>query len=111
MTVTLPLPRTGRSFRVVRRWAPAAILLTVSVLVVIAPSFAPADPEAVTIGRRLLAPGPDALLGTDQLGRDVLSRLLADQALTAARARGDRAAASAAERDLRRLRAKREVQP
>ena len=42
---------------------------------------------------------------------DPVREMIADQALTAARARGDRAAASAAERDLRRLRAKREVQP
>ena len=37
--------------------------------------------------------------------------LIADQALTAARASGDRAAATRAERTLERLRASREVQP
>jgi phosphonate transport system substrate-binding protein len=42
---------------------------------------------------------------------DPVREMIADQTLTAARARGDTAAASAAQRELRRLRAKREVQP
>ncbi|WP_433359682.1 ABC transporter permease [Streptosporangium sp. CA-115845] len=37
----------------------------------------PYDPGASELARRLLAPGGDHLLGTDQLGRDVLSRVLA----------------------------------
>jgi phosphonate transport system substrate-binding protein len=37
--------------------------------------------------------------------------MIADQALTAARAKGDAAAAAKAQRELRRLRAAREVQP
>ncbi|MDD3802264.1 MAG: ABC transporter permease [Desulfuromonas sp.] len=35
----------------------------------------PGDPGAVDIGRQLLPPGPDAWLGTDDLGRDVLTRI------------------------------------
>ncbi|MFJ6022975.1 phosphate/phosphite/phosphonate ABC transporter substrate-binding protein [Brevundimonas sp. NPDC092305] len=42
---------------------------------------------------------------------DPVREMIADQALTAARASGDRAAVTAAERELQRLRAKREVQP
>ncbi|HYD26893.1 phosphate/phosphite/phosphonate ABC transporter substrate-binding protein [Brevundimonas sp.] len=42
---------------------------------------------------------------------DPVRELIADQALDAARARGDAQAAAAAERELQRLRAKREVQP
>jgi len=42
---------------------------------------------------------------------DPVREMVADQDLAAARARGDRAAATAAERELRRLRARREVQP
>jgi phosphonate transport system substrate-binding protein len=42
---------------------------------------------------------------------DPVREMIADQTLTAARARGDTAAASAAQRELRRLRAIREVQP
>ena len=42
---------------------------------------------------------------------DPVRELIADEALTAARARGDAAGAAAAERELQRLRARREVQP
>lgn len=34
------------------------------------------DPGAIDIAARLQAPGPDHLLGTDDLGRDVLTRIL-----------------------------------
>lgn len=42
---------------------------------------------------------------------DPVRELIADQALTTARAKGDAAGVAAAERDLQRLRARREVQP
>ena len=44
----------------------------------LAPILAPRDPAEVrpSIGEILLPPGPGHLLGTDDLGRDVLSRLL-----------------------------------
>lgn len=41
-----------------------------------APWLAPYDPAAVDAAARLEGPGPTHLLGTDHLGRDVLSRLL-----------------------------------
>ena len=41
-----------------------------------APVIAPADPAAVDAARRLAPPSPDALLGTDNLGRDILSRIM-----------------------------------
>lgn len=51
----------------------AAILL----LALGAGVLAPADPAALgPVGQALRPPGPDHLLGTDLLGRDVLSRLL-----------------------------------
>jgi phosphonate transport system substrate-binding protein len=42
---------------------------------------------------------------------DPVREMIADETLAAARASGDRATATAAERDLQRLRARREVQP
>lgn len=50
----------------------AAILL----LAVIGPLLAPHDPAAINIPQRLSPPNADFLLGTDALGRDILSRLL-----------------------------------
>lgn len=40
------------------------------------PWLAPHDPAAINIPERLSAPGPEWWLGTDALGRDILSRLL-----------------------------------
>jgi peptide/nickel transport system permease protein len=55
----------------------ATILLTVIVLEVLAgPSIAPYDPETFHYGSRLLGPSTQFLLGTDQFGRDILSRIL-----------------------------------
>lgn len=53
-----------------------AIVATVSLVAIAAPITAPADPGAVDGARRLLPPSSDAWLGTDNLGRDVLSRLI-----------------------------------
>jgi len=41
-----------------------------------APLIAPYDPIEVTFENMLLPPGPDYLMGTDQFGRDIFSRLL-----------------------------------
>ncbi|HLC25588.1 MAG TPA: ABC transporter permease [bacterium] len=38
--------------------------------------YFPADPNAINLTQRLLPPSASHLLGTDQLGRDVLSRML-----------------------------------
>ena len=40
------------------------------------PTVAPQDPIAQDLSRRLERPGPDHWLGTDEFGRDILSRLL-----------------------------------
>ncbi|MEM1074175.1 MAG: ABC transporter permease subunit [Pseudomonadota bacterium] len=45
-------------------------------LAVLGPSFAPHDPTAIDIPNRLSAPSAEWPLGTDALGRDILSRLL-----------------------------------
>jgi peptide/nickel transport system permease protein len=43
---------------------------------VLAPVLSPHDPDAVDVARKFLAPSREFPLGTDHLGRDVLSRLL-----------------------------------
>lgn len=53
------------------------VVLTVLVLLaVLAPLLAPHDPAEVDVLRKLAPPSREFPLGTDQLGRDVLSRLL-----------------------------------
>jgi peptide/nickel transport system permease protein len=46
------------------------------VLAVFAPQIAPYDPAHLDVVNRLRGPSADHLLGTDQLGRDLLSRLV-----------------------------------
>jgi peptide/nickel transport system permease protein len=48
----------------------------VIVLALIGPAIAPANPDAISLGARLQAPSAAHLLGTDHLGRDLLSRIL-----------------------------------
>src|SRR5882724_4919851 len=61
---------------------PTAILLVLALLAIFADVIVPYDPEVGTLGDRFHPPfwqtgGSDAhLLGTDHLGRDVLSRLI-----------------------------------
>lgn len=50
-----------------------ALLLAVALA---APLLAPHDPLQQDLAKRLLPPGSDHLLGTDELGRDLLSRLI-----------------------------------
>ncbi len=56
--------------------AALAILVTVHVLIVLAPWIAPLNPEFVELVKRLQPPGREHWLGTDEYGRDVLTRLL-----------------------------------
>lgn len=53
------------------------LVVLVLTLAVLGPEIAPHNPEALSPLRRYRPPGGDFLLGTDQLGRDILSRLLA----------------------------------
>jgi peptide/nickel transport system permease protein len=52
------------------------IVAVVVVAALAAPLLAPQDPNAQDVAQRLQGPGSAHLLGTDNLGRDVLSRLL-----------------------------------
>lgn len=65
--------------RLLRNFAfTAGLLLTVALVVVAigAPLFAPFDPNVQDTSRRLEAPSRQHLLGLDELGRDVLSRIV-----------------------------------
>lgn len=56
--------------------AGAAIVGAAVVLALIGPALTTASPTEIDLARRLLAPSPEHWLGTDQLGRDMLARLL-----------------------------------
>ncbi len=53
-----------------------AIVATWLAVALLGPAIAPYPPDAVDVAQRLLPPSPEHLLGTDELGRDVLSRVL-----------------------------------
>lgn len=52
------------------------IIVAVTVAVILAPVLSPADPLTQDVANRYAPAGADHPLGTDQLGRDTLSRLL-----------------------------------
>ncbi|MER7786782.1 ABC transporter permease [Streptomyces sp. NPDC097640] len=73
--------RTATGLRVVtgRHWTlrlGAVALALVLIVLLLTPWIAPYDPAHQDLGRRLAGPGAHHLLGTDQLGRDILSRLM-----------------------------------
>ena len=57
-------------------WVGAAIVLVYVLIALLAPVLAPHDPLVIEPANKLAAPTADHLLGTDELGRDVFSRLL-----------------------------------
>jgi peptide/nickel transport system permease protein len=57
------------------RWGLALTLLLV-ILALTAPWIAPADPTAQNLPARLASPSTTHWMGTDELGRDILSRIL-----------------------------------
>ena len=54
----------------------ALLLLGIAACALLAPWLSPADPQGIRLEEVLLPPSIDHPLGTDQLGRDVLSRML-----------------------------------
>jgi peptide/nickel transport system permease protein len=56
--------------------AGGVVILLLAAVAVTAPVLAPYDPAAYDVKRILLPPSREHLLGTDQIGRDVLSRML-----------------------------------
>ncbi|HEX7103735.1 MAG TPA: ABC transporter permease [Nitrolancea sp.] len=60
----------------------AAVLLIMVALSIAAPWIAPRNPNTINVVDRLLHPSREHLLGTDQFGRDLLSRVLYGGRLT-----------------------------
>jgi peptide/nickel transport system permease protein/oligopeptide transport system permease protein len=52
------------------------LIILIIIVAVFAPVFAPHDPYAIDLLSRLKGPSAEHLLGTDELGRDVLSRII-----------------------------------
>jgi peptide/nickel transport system permease protein len=80
MTEALPSRNQGRALRKFLRHRVALIsailLLVLTTASLLAPWIAPFDPEKLNILQRLQGPSPQHWLGTDDVGRDVFSRLL-----------------------------------
>jgi ABC-type dipeptide/oligopeptide/nickel transport system permease subunit len=77
LITTAPAPRRARRRVPVLVALAALVLLAVAVLVVAGTWLAPQNPAAQNLFATLRPPGGGHLLGTDDLGRDVLSRLIA----------------------------------
>lgn len=73
-------PRRGRTFRRFARSKPAMVgflfVVLLLVVAVLAPVLAPHDPDKQDLLNRMQSPNGEFLLGTDQFGRDQLSRLI-----------------------------------
>jgi peptide/nickel transport system permease protein len=54
----------------------AIIIFFLAVIAILAPHITPYDPIELDLENRLSSPGGDHLMGTDNLGRDVLSRII-----------------------------------
>lgn len=75
--MALPASRMRRRMRRYGlAWAGGAIVLAWLLVALLAPWISPYPPNAVDVTQRLLLPSAAHWLGTDILGRDVLSRLL-----------------------------------
>ncbi len=69
--------RFRRGLRTSRLLMIGLVIIIIAVLVaLVGPLIAPFDPVAVVLTDRLLPPSQEHLLGTDQLGRDIFSRML-----------------------------------
>ena len=54
----------------------ALVLLVIAIMAIGAPLVASADPNDTAVLQRLKAPSAEHLLGTDELGRDMYSRIV-----------------------------------
>jgi peptide/nickel transport system permease protein len=76
LEVPLRFERTRRLLRSPAATFGAVVVLIAVLVAVFAPWLAPFDPSLQDIGQRLQPPSAVHLLGTDGLGRDLLSRLI-----------------------------------
>ena len=60
----------------------SAIILALVVVAILAPAIAPHDPIKLAVGKRLSAPSWAFPFGTDEFGRDILSRVIFGTRLT-----------------------------
>jgi peptide/nickel transport system permease protein len=58
------------------------IILTLILTAAFAPQIAPYDPIATSLGNRLMPPSSDHIFGTDEMGRDIFSRIVWGSRLT-----------------------------
>ncbi|MCD4852299.1 ABC transporter permease [Arthrobacter sp. AK01] len=80
MTLAIQLPQAGLSrygsLLSPMAWGALAVAAAVVLLSLFAPVLAPYDPDYVDLNNVLAGPSGQHLLGTDALGRDLLSRLM-----------------------------------
>jgi peptide/nickel transport system permease protein len=67
-SVRRPVPR--------KLWVGVGIVALFAAIAILAPLLAPFDPNEQDLRNRLAPPGGEHLLGTDSVGRDILSRLI-----------------------------------
>ncbi len=58
-------------------WLVVALLGLLAIMIALGPILAPHDPFAMSLSERLTPPNSAHFLGTDELGRDLFSRILA----------------------------------
>ena len=71
--------REARSAFAARHWwftLGFSVFVVIAGVLILTPWILPHDPAALDLRLRMVPPGPEHWLGTDHLGRDVLSRLL-----------------------------------
>ena len=78
LVMTVSIRRFGARLAAQHWWflLGLTIFLTLATILVLTPWIAPYDPAALDLRQRISAPSATHWLGTDHLGRDVLSRLL-----------------------------------
>src|SRR5688572_9776928 len=72
-----PLPRSGRGGRTFLLKLGATIVLTAALAAVVGPAVTPFDPASQELTLRLAGPSRAHPFGLDELGRDILARVLA----------------------------------
>ena len=80
-TASAPLRQAGKPRRSIMRWVPIILIAFFVLAAVFAPLVAPYDPNSQNLLGRMKPPGTVSrsfhyLLGSDELGRDLLSRLI-----------------------------------
>lgn len=76
-TAAIPLPKEKKRGLPPITISVAFVVLAITLVMVFFPQIAPYDPNFIDATAILQGPSPAHLLGTDQLGRDVLSRVIA----------------------------------